>query len=150
MVIELTNTMALAEPRVFSILEQYRTKNQSVPIVVEGKNDVSSLRSIEFTGEIIQVNSGSSILNFSENLAEEYREIIILTDFDRKGKTLKKMIQEYLLSSGVKADTYLWEYLCKRSPIATVEELPSEVERIRQNIGYYGAVGKSDAASYRG
>ncbi len=141
--------MALAEPRVFSILEQYRTKNLSVPIVVEGKNDVSSLRSIEFKGPIIQVNSGESILNFSENLAEEYREIIILTDFDRKGKTLKKMIQEYLVSSGVKADTYLWEYFCKKSPIATVEELPSEVERIKRDHGYYGFPGSVDAFSTR-
>lgn len=131
--------MALDEPRVFSILEQYRTKNLSTPIVVEGKNDVASLRSIDFTGKIVQVNSGESILHFSENLAEEYREIIILTDFDRKGKTLKKRIQDYLLSSGVKTDTYLWEYLCKRSPIATVEELPSEVKRIRHNFGYYGS-----------
>lgn len=130
--------MALAEPRVFSILDQYRSKNLSVPIIVEGKNDVSCLRRIDFEGRIIQVNSGESLLNFSENLASEYDEIIILTDFDRKGKTLKKMIQNYLVSSGVKADTYLWEYLCKKSPIATVEELPSEVERIRQNFGYYG------------
>ncbi|HKJ97051.1 MAG TPA: toprim domain-containing protein [Thermoplasmataceae archaeon] len=139
--------MALAEPRVFSILEQYRMKNESVPIVVEGRNDISCLRSIDFTGKIVHVNSGSSILNFSENLAEEYSEIIILTDFDRKGKTLKKKIQNYLVSSGVKADTYLWEYLCKRSPIATVEELPSEVERIKRNFGYYGAPGTRDVQS---
>lgn len=130
--------MALAEPRVFSILDNYRSKNLSVPIIVEGKNDVSCLRSIDFEGQIIQLNSGESLLNFSENLASEYSEIIILTDFDRKGKTLKKKIQNYLVSSGVKTDTYLWEYLCKRSPIATVEELPSEVERIKQNFGYYG------------
>ncbi len=136
--------MALAEPRVFSLLEQYRMKNLSVPIVVEGKNDVSSLRSIEFSGQIIQVNSGESILHFSENLAEEYGEIIILTDFDRKGKTLKRMIQNYLVSSGVKADTYLWDYFCKRSPIATVEELPSEVARIKREFGYYGALGAMD------
>lgn len=142
--------MALAVPRVFSILEQYRMKNLSVPIVVEGKNDVSSLRSIEFTGPIIQVNSGESILNFSENLAEEYREIIILTDFDKKGKTLKRMIQEYLVSSGVKADTYLWDYFCKKSPIATVEELPSEVERIRRDFGYYGSPGAMDHYISRG
>lgn len=132
--------MALAEPRVFSILDHYRSKNLSVPIIVEGKNDVSCLRRIDFEGRIIQVNSGESLLNFSENLASEFSEIIILTDFDRKGKTLKKMIQNYLVSLGVKTDTYLWEYFCKRSPIATVEELPSEVERIGQNFGYYGAL----------
>lgn len=137
--------MALEEPRVFSILDHYRDRNQTVPIVVEGKNDVSCLRDIDFTGTLIQVNTGESLLNFSENLAAQYNEIIILTDFDRKGKLLKKRIQNYLISSGVKTDTYLWEYLCRRSPIATVEELPSEVERIKQNFGYYGAYGNSGA-----
>lgn len=125
--------MPANEPRVITLVEKYIEKNNTVPIIVEGKNDVNSLRRINFAGEIIPVNLGRSILSFSEGIASAYDEVIILTDFDRKGKILKENIEKYLIGAGSRADTYLWEYFLKMSPISTVEELPSEIQRTIDN-----------------
>lgn len=127
------NSMPANEPKVITLMEKYIEKNTRIPIIVEGKNDVNSLRRINFAGEIIPVNLGSSLLNFSENIANLYDEVIILTDFDRKGRLLKENLVKYLNGAGSKADTYLWEYLLKMSPISTVEELPSEINRVIEN-----------------
>lgn len=138
--------MSANEPKIITLMDKYIEKNDSVPIIVEGKNDVNSLRRINFAGEIIPVNLGSSLLNFSESIATSYGEVILLTDFDRKGRILKENIEKYLVSAGSKADTYLWEYLLKMSPISTVEELPSEILRVMEN---WKALPKSPPQRYQ-
>jgi 5S rRNA maturation endonuclease (ribonuclease M5) len=120
----------MSEKRILKILEKYRVKNSRTPIVVEGKNDVASLRKLSFEGEIIQLNSGSSLLDFSETLGRSYKEIIILTDFDRKGMELKHRIEAYLVGSGCTVDSFLWNSLRKSMPVRTVEELPFATKRI--------------------
>ncbi|WP_393971877.1 toprim domain-containing protein [Oxyplasma meridianum] len=120
------------------IIDKYREKNLDTPIVVEGKNDVQSLRKIEFSGEIIIFNSGLSIVRFSEELKERYNRIIILTDFDAKGRRLRDDIEKFFVSSGGKADTYLWEYLKRNAAVSTIEELPFAVSRSRTYISLPG------------
>lgn len=120
----------MGESRVIKILERYRAKNSSVPIIVEGRHDVESLRKIDFAGEIITVNAGTSLLTFSENISRAYKEVIILTDFDHKGHILKSSLERYLISSGCRADTDLWSSIRHMVPIRTVEELPFAVNRI--------------------
>ena len=52
----------MPENRVLKTLEKYRIKNQDVPIIVEGKNDLGCLRSLDFQGNIIILNSGNSLV----------------------------------------------------------------------------------------
>ncbi len=111
------------------IIEKYREKNLNVPVVVEGKNDVNSLREIEFTGEIIIFNKGLSIIRFSEELRMKHDAIIILTDFDRRGRRLRDDIEKFFMSNGGSVDTYLWEYLNRYSGVKTVEEIPFALSR---------------------
>lgn len=120
----------MSEKKILKILEKYRAKNSRIPIVVEGKNDVASLRSMSFNGEIIQLNSGNSLLDFSETLGRSYKEVIILTDFDKKGIELKHRIETYLVGSGCTVDSFLWNSLKKSMPVSTVEELPFAAKRI--------------------
>lgn len=123
--------------RLLNIFEKYREKNLEVPILVEGKRDVSSLRKLEFNGEIINLNSGHTLLGKVELLADKYREVIILTDFDHKGIFLKKRITTYFNSMGTEADTYLWTFILRFLPAKTVEELPWAYEKaleVRQRI----------------
>ncbi len=120
----------MPEKKIFKILEKYRAKNSRTPIVVEGKNDVASLRKMAFTGEIIPLNSGNSLLDFSETLGRSYKEVIILTDFDKKGRELKHRIETYLLGSGCTVDSFLWNSLNRSMPVSTVEELPFAAKRL--------------------
>lgn len=120
---------------VLKILDRYRLKNRTVPILVEGKNDVGSLRRLSFDGEIITLNSGHSLVTLSGKISEDYREIIILTDFDRTGRELKSQLNLYLSGSGCRVDTYLWERLGRYLPVKTVEELPTSVLRIEKELG---------------
>ncbi len=59
----------MSGPRILKILERYRLKNSRVPIIVAGRHDTNSLRRIDFPGEIITINSGSSLVTFSDNIA---------------------------------------------------------------------------------
>lgn len=126
----------MGQPRILKILESYRNKNSHIPIVVEGKHDVESLRKIEFPGQIITLNSGSSLLSFSEGLSREYGEVILLTDFDRRGIMLKSEIEAFLRGSGCKPDTELWSSIRRLVPVRTVEELPFAISRISETQDY--------------
>jgi len=96
---------------------------------VEGRNDLRSLRRLKFGGEIIILNRGISLIEFSDTLARKYRRVILLTDFDAKGCDLEKRMNQYLTGIGVDIDLYLWNFLRKNVPVKTVEALPSEYER---------------------
>ena len=120
----------MSKSKVSKVLEKYRLKNVSVPIVVEGRNDMQCLREIGFPVEIIILNSGNGLLPFSEKLSHDYGEIILLTDFDRKGVDLKNNLKAYMHGSGCTVDTYLWEIIRRYVPIRTVEELPFAIKRI--------------------
>lgn len=117
---------------ILKLLDRYRQKNMTVPILVEGKNDVRSLRKLSFDGKIITLNSGHSLVTLSNMLSEDYSEIILLTDFDRTGIELKLQIFNYLNGTGCSVDTYLWERLKKDLPVKTVEELPTSISRVEQ------------------
>lgn len=75
---------------------------QGVPILVEGADDERTLRGIGMEGRILRVSSSSkTLLNFLEGLAG-FKQIIILTDFDRAGDKLAKFCTEHLKRLGVK------------------------------------------------
>lgn len=119
----------MPESTIIKALEQYRLRNLETPIVVEGKNDVECLRNLNFEGEIIILNSGETLVNFCDSLAEKHDKIIILTDFDRKGIELKKTMQIYLNGIGCQVDAELWKILRRYANIRTIEELPFAVDR---------------------
>jgi 2,5-diamino-6-(ribosylamino)-4(3H)-pyrimidinone 5'-phosphate reductase len=75
---------------------------QSVPILVEGADDEKTLRELGMEGHILRVsNSSKTLLNFLEGLTG-FKQIIILTDFDRAGDKLAKFCAQHLKRLGVK------------------------------------------------
>ncbi len=74
---------------------------QGVPILVEGADDERTLRGLGMEGRIFRVsNSSKTLLNFLEGLVG-FKQIIILTDFDRTGAKLAKFCTEHLKRLGV-------------------------------------------------
>lgn len=116
-------------------LEELRRDNQSIPIIVEGEKDIQALRKLGCMGEIIRYNQGLSMSNFCDKIAQHYDEVIILTDWDRRGGYLCHTIVRNIRSR-VKCNTKHREIIATRATIKTVEGLPSWLEHIKQKIAH--------------
>lgn len=103
---------------------KYQNKNIENPIIVEGINDIKSLREINFNGKIININRGKSLYHFSENISNNYNNVILLTDFDKKGIFLKNKLKLYLNSMDINVDLNLWNFIKNNYCIKDVESMP--------------------------
>jgi 5S rRNA maturation endonuclease (ribonuclease M5) len=119
--------------------------NKRIPIIVEGKRDVSALRKIGLVGEIIALHSGRGIYEFCEDIAERFHRVILLMDWDNKGEQLYKAASANL--SG------LWEefspfreivkVLCQKD-IKDIEGVPLLLERLAGAKVTIGEPGESE------
>jgi len=108
-------------------------ENRIVPVIVEGEKDIEALRKLDLTGEIITLNVGMSLTDFCDHIAEKYREVIILTDWDRRGGYLCHTIIKNL-QGRVKCDTHYRELIAKNAMIRTIEGLPSWILTMEEKI----------------
>jgi len=115
------------------IVAELGEENRSVPIVVEGKKDIEALRKLDIIGEIIGINSGHTLIDFCDKIAQEYTDIIILTDWDRKGGYLCWTIKRNL-EGRVNCNTKYRELFAKNTMIRTLEGLPSWLETMRTKL----------------
>jgi len=113
------------------ILLELIDENKKTPILVEGEKDIQALQNLGVKGIIISVNSGISLIDFCDKIADKYNEIIVLTDWDKKGGYLCHTIIKNL-EGRVKCNTYYREILAKNSIIRTVEGLPSWIETMKE------------------
>ena len=114
-------------------LLELQEENKYIPIVVEGDKDIEALRKLDINGKIICVNAGLSLIDFCDRIAQEHGEIIILTDWDRKGGYLCQTIKKNL-EGRVSCNTKYRKILAKNSMIRTVEGLPSWLETMRKKL----------------
>ena len=117
------------------IIDYFIELNLSIPIIVEGINDVKALRNLELTGNIISFNCGLSMVNFSENISMEYDKVILLPDWDHKGIKIMKEWRKQFRAMDVKVLDEIWIKLFKitKKEITCVEELDRFVFRLREN-----------------
>lgn len=112
---------------VLKIIDELIDENKDIPILVEGGKDKKALKKLNIKGKIITINSGKNLIDFCDKLAKKYNEIIILTDWDRKGGFLRKRIQQNL-KGRTKCITKYRRLLSKNTMIKTVEGLPSYIK----------------------
>jgi 2,5-diamino-6-(ribosylamino)-4(3H)-pyrimidinone 5'-phosphate reductase len=83
------------------------------PIVVEGKKDEQTLRILGVNGTVLTVKTGGK--SFLEATAEieklGAREVILLLDFDRRGKEGTLHLQRNLERSKIKINVLFWREL---------------------------------------
>ena len=107
--------------KVFSeFLNSLRKKSQSVPVIVEGKNDVATLKRFGIKN-IIPI-SGKNYFDLLEEIPEDTTEVVLLTDVDKQGEKIFKTLKKILESQGLKVDGFFRKYL-KRLGIEEVEQL---------------------------
>jgi 5S rRNA maturation endonuclease (ribonuclease M5) len=68
---------------------------------------------------------------FCDMIVQSYKEIIILTDWDRRGGYLCHTIKRNIQST-VKSNLLFREKIAKKASIKTVEGLPSWLETLRE------------------
>ena len=82
-------------------------------IVVEGIKDASALQDLGVNGTIITVKTGgkSFLQAISEIETLNASEVILLLDFDRRGKEGTRRLQRDLERTGVKLNLRFWQDL---------------------------------------
>ena len=114
------------------VVEDLIEKNREAPIIVEGEYDRRALAALGVLGDIRVLNRGNSVLALCEAIAREYREAIILTDWDVRGGRIARHLRDALTASGVRYDDELrarLTILCRKD-IKDVESLHRVAERI--------------------
>jgi len=114
-------------------LEELREENKTNPIIVEGEKDIEALRSLDITGTIVSLNTGMSLPNFCDKIASEYEEVILLTDWDRRGGFLCHTISKNL-EGRVRCNATYREIFAKHTTIRTVEGLPSWIQTMKNKM----------------
>jgi 5S rRNA maturation endonuclease (ribonuclease M5) len=115
------------------LLGELREENKTVPIIVEGTKDIAALRKLEMAGEILLFNTGQSVSDFCDTIAQKYQKIILLTDWDWRGGRLGSTIKKHLenrVDCNIRYRQMI-SYLCG---CRTVEGLPSWLQTFRKKI----------------
>lgn len=96
------------------LLERLKQKSaKGVPIVVEGKNDVEALRRLGISGNLVLAKtSGKSFLDVQDEIEQtSKREIILLFDFDRRGKEWTSRLARCLEEMKISPNLVFWKML---------------------------------------
>jgi 5S rRNA maturation endonuclease (ribonuclease M5) len=118
--------------RLTEVLDELVVANLETPILVEGRRDVASLRILGCAGEVHALHAGATLHDRAEALAAAgVREIILLTDWDKKGAELFDRMRALLAANKVRVNG---EYrdkirLWMRPPVKDVESLAGYVAR---------------------
>ena len=96
---------------------------QESRVVVEGKRDSAALKSLGYTEKTLEFHSFGGITRFADS-ASKHKNLIILLDYDRKGKYLTRRIIEQL-ERRTRIDLSYKKKLAQitRGRLRTIEEL---------------------------
>lgn len=127
--------MMTPEERLETILElvdELEHLSARTPIVVEGLKDVNALRRVGIRKNVVSLGKGLSVFVFCERLALKHKSAVVLTDWDRKGGRLARMLKDALEANGVKADLDVRArlVLLAKKDIKDIEGLPTYLERL--------------------
>ena len=74
------------------------------------------------------------IANFCDFIAANYKEIIILTDWDKQGWRLcKKLVKN--LKGRTKCNTDFHKLFAENTIVKDIEGMPSSIERMKEKLG---------------
>jgi 5S rRNA maturation endonuclease (ribonuclease M5) len=127
------------EEQILRLLERLSQKSaKGTTIIVEGKNDIGTLRALAVKGKIISAKTGGrSLLDvISEVEKSRAREVILLLDFDRRGKELTRRLKQDLEKAKKKPNLTFWTELSGLvgKEVKDVEGLATYMETLKRKI----------------
>lgn len=117
------------------ILELKELVKTGAIIIVEGRKDAGSLRYLGINGDI-QFASQQPLLDLTDSLSKTGKEIVILTDWDKKGSLVARKIIKHLSAYGIVPNTKIRLKLrsLSKKRIKDVESLNNYVNKLRYEI----------------
>ncbi len=113
--------------------------SRGILIIVEGRNDVETLRELGVEGEIISAKTGGRtqqdvICELEESGAEE---VIMLLDFDRRGREWTRVLKQRLEKTRIKPNLTFWNDLMRFAgrEVKDVEGLASYIQTLKKKAG---------------
>ena len=105
-------------------------------IIVEGKRDVISLKRLKIEGNF-ELATRHPLFNFTEKIAQLGSEVVILTDWDRRGDMLAAKLSGYFQNFGLKPELEIRNKLrlISQKEIKDVESLYTYVSKLRLKTG---------------
>ena len=115
-----------------AILDQLKERSHEEVVLVEGQKDRAALTVLGVDGEVWQIQGPNSIFSTAEKLATEGKSAIILTDWDRKGGQLARLLRDALRANGVRYDDELRMKLVVlvKAEIKDIESMPAFFTRL--------------------
>ena len=117
--------------KAISFLHRLREKKDSI-IIVEGKKDKEVLKEFGFNNVYTIYE-----LRKDDGIFLNYREAIILTDNDNKGRILYKYVRNLLESDGIIINDIERRRFFKYFRVREVEDLRKHIEEIKFYINYF-------------
>ena len=105
-----------------------RLRNTEKLIIVEGVKDKRALEKLGARNVLVLNKPNTPLYKIIEAAAEESSNIIILTDLDKKGRQLYRMLKTELQGKGVRVDSYFREFLFRNTKLRQIEGLDSYYE----------------------
>jgi 5S rRNA maturation endonuclease (ribonuclease M5) len=101
--------------------------------VVEGLRDRNALRQLGITKNVYPLNKGKSVFGFCEEISKRTSSAVILTDWDRRGGQLARMLRDGLEANGVHANDYIRMQLVilSKKEVKDIESLPTFIARLK-------------------
>jgi len=117
--------------KAISFLHRLREKKDSI-IIVEGKKDKEVLKEFGFNNVYTIYE-----LRRDDGLFLNYREAIILTDNDNKGRILYKYVRNLLESDGIIINDIERRKFFRYFRVREVEDLRKHIDEIKFYINYF-------------
>lgn len=109
-------------------------RNSRQLIIVEGNKDKHTLELLGISN-IITLNK--PLFEIVENISSKYKECILLTDLDKKGKILYSILKKDLQRNGVKTNDNFRNFLFKKTNLVNIEGLLTYYNNTNQKFLLY-------------
>jgi 5S rRNA maturation endonuclease (ribonuclease M5) len=123
--------------KITQILTQLAEESaKGTPVLVEGKKDVEALRSLGVSGLVLTFKTGGK--SFTQAMHEIERtgalEVVLLLDFDRRGRQGTSYLKESLERAKIKPNLTFWRGLSALvgREIQCIESLTSYLQTLQQ------------------
>jgi 5S rRNA maturation endonuclease (ribonuclease M5) len=108
------------------------------PIIVEGKKDAEALRELGVAGAVVTVKTGGkSFLEATAEIeAQAAREVVLLLDYDRRGREGTRLLQQSLERARIKVNLRFWRDLHSLvgREVQCIESLPNYLKTTEQKL----------------
>lgn len=128
------------EERIQRVLEKLVEANSNdIPIIVEGKKDIETLRTLGVTGEVIAVKTGGQpLLRILQAIEErQFKEVILLLDFDRRGNETTLFFKKHLERARITPNLRFWAQLATivGNEVKDIEGLAAYMVTLQRKLG---------------